>query len=75
VEPGANVNLNQLHMISGLDEMVYLLQNPQATEELEFLDTSPCKVPNDGENFAKAIKQSSVLGDASFSKSMSKMVK
>jgi len=75
LEPGANGNPNQLHMISGLEEMVYLLQNPQAIEELEFPDTSPCKVRIDGENLAKAIKQSSVLGDASFSKSISKMVK
>jgi len=41
---------------------------------LEFPD-SPCKVRIDGENLAKAIKQSSVLGDAAFSKSMSKTVK
>lgn len=75
LEPGANGSPNRLHMISGLEEMVYLLQNPQAMEELEFPDTSPCKVRIDGENLAKAIKQSSVLGDASFSKSISKMVK
>ena len=75
VEPGVNGSPNQLHVISGLEEMVYLLQNPQAMEELEFPDISPCKIRIDGENLAKAIKQSSVLGNASFSKSISKMVK
>ena len=44
-------------------------------EELEFPDISPCKVRIDGENLAKAIKQSSVLGNAALSKSISKMVK
>lgn len=76
VESGVNGNPNQLHMISGLNEMIYVLQNPFTMEELKFAEPiSNCKVRIDGENLAKAIKQSSVLGDTAFSKSISKMVR
>lgn len=76
VEQGVDGNPNQLHMISGLNEMIYVLQNPFAMEELKFAEPiSNCKVRIDGENLAKAIKQSSVLGDTAFSKSISKMVR
>lgn len=76
VEPGVDCNPNQLHIISGLNEMIYVLQNPFAMEELKFGDPIPnCKVRIDGESLAKAIKQSSVLGDTAFSKSISKMVR
>lgn len=76
VEPGVDGNPNQLHMISGLNEMIYVLQNPFAMEELKFSEPiSNCKVRIDGENLAKAIKQSSVLGDTAFSKSISKMAR
>jgi len=75
-EPGTNGNPNQLHMISGLDEMVYSLGNPLAIEESKFPEPiSNCSVSIEGENLAKAIKQSSVLGNTEHSSSPSKMAK
>jgi ParB-like chromosome segregation protein Spo0J len=78
VEPGKdNEHPDQLHMISGPDEMVYLLQNPIVVDAGEFPESiSTCKVHIEGKNLAEAIKQSSAFGKTSNTTStMSKTAK